>query len=101
MAEKLLVERINKVLGSLIEQERSGRRMSQLELAARCGLSRTYLSDIERGLRNVSVISLCKISMALDLRASEFLSRAELLVESEEHGTKNLRADLMNQLSSS
>jgi transcriptional regulator with XRE-family HTH domain len=91
MTEKeILVERVNKVIGILIEQERATRRMSQIQVASRSGLSRTYLSDIERGLRNLSVISLCKIATALDMRASDFLLRAEVHL-SEESTSSSMR----------
>jgi len=76
----VLVEQVNKVLGRLIEQQRTSHKFSQNDVAARCGLSRTYLSDIERGLRNLSVTSLCKIATALNMRASDLLMQAEAAV---------------------
>jgi transcriptional regulator with XRE-family HTH domain len=39
--------------------------LSQEGFAAVCGLHRTYISDIERGARNVSVDNLEKIALAL------------------------------------
>ncbi len=78
--EVLIVSSVSRVLGRLIEHHRSAKRLSQTELASKCGLSRTYISDIERGLRNFSVVSLCKIAAALELRASQLISEAEIKV---------------------
>lgn len=50
--------------------------ISQEELAALCGLHRTYIGSVERGERNISIDNIEKISYALkispiDLLASE------------------------------
>jgi len=47
--------------------------ISQEELAFRCRLHRTYISDIERGARNVSLINIRKISIALKVKPSKLL----------------------------
>ena len=36
--------------------------ISQEELAFRCGLSKNYISDVERGTRNISLKSIEKIA---------------------------------------
>ncbi|ARP44653.1 Regulatory protein MunI (plasmid) [Geobacillus thermodenitrificans] len=41
--------------------------ISQEELAFRCGLHRTYISDIERGTRNVSLENIERIAHALNV----------------------------------
>jgi transcriptional regulator with XRE-family HTH domain len=64
----------------VLEARRQARQMSQEELARRAGLSRTYLSDIERGLRNISVLTLHKLAEALDSQASVMLLEAERMV---------------------
>src|SRR6266498_3557662 len=53
--------------------------ISQEELAGRAGLHRTYVSDIERGVRNLSLESIDKLAKALEIPVSTFFSRlAEL-----------------------
>jgi transcriptional regulator with XRE-family HTH domain len=39
--------------------------VSQEELAARAGIARSYMSAIERGIRNFSVLHLLKLAKAL------------------------------------
>ena len=47
---------------------------SQEELAAECGLHRTYVSGIERGVRNVSIDNIEKIAAAMGVPAAELLA---------------------------
>lgn len=50
--------------------------ISQEQLAERAGLHRTYVCDIERGARNVSLKSLEKLSKALEISLSTLFSYA-------------------------
>lgn len=47
--------------------------ISQEELAELCDLHRTYISDIERCNRNVSIDNIEKIAKALHITASDLL----------------------------
>src|SRR6266487_204944 len=49
--------------------------ISQEELGARAGLHRTYVSDIERGARNLSLESIEKLARALEIPVSTLFSR--------------------------
>ena len=51
--------------------------MSQEAVALEAGLNRGYYSGVERGVRNVSLANIVKISGALGCPASEVLGRAE------------------------
>src|SRR5580765_7721739 len=50
--------------------------ISQEELADRAGLHRTYISDVERGARNLSLESIEKLALALELSVSGLFARA-------------------------
>jgi CheY-like chemotaxis protein len=50
--------------------------ISQEELADRAGLHRTYISDVERGMRNPSLESIAKLAQALDLTLPALFERA-------------------------
>jgi len=54
-----------KKLGSKIKQLRARKGLSQEAFADLAHLDRSYMSSIERGLRNVSVLNLRKIAKAL------------------------------------
>lgn len=64
---------IKKQLGQKIKDLRLRAGYSQEELAGKAGLHRTYMSDIERGERNVSVENIKKIADALSVDPSELL----------------------------
>jgi len=51
--------------GLAIRKRREKVGISQEELAARAGLHRTYVSDVERGERNISLMNIGKLAVAL------------------------------------
>jgi transcriptional regulator with XRE-family HTH domain len=53
--------------------------LSQEGLADLAGMHRTYVSEIERGLRNPSYRNLVKLAAALDVPLSELVARGERL----------------------
>lgn len=53
------------VLARNVRRLRISTGISQEELAARAGLHRTYVSSVERGLRNVSLENIFALSHAL------------------------------------
>ncbi len=65
-------------LGQNIRRMRRSLNISQEELAFRCGLHRTYLSDIERGARNLSLISLLMVARGLRSTVSELTLNIDL-----------------------
>lgn len=65
--------RICKAFGIAVRQARVIRGLSQEKLAEFSDLNRTYIGDIERGKRNVSLINMQKIATALDLKLSDLI----------------------------
>lgn len=57
---------IQERFGLAVKTLREKQNLTQEELAHRAGLHRTYLSDIERGFRNPSLINIEKLALALD-----------------------------------
>jgi CheY-like chemotaxis protein/DNA-binding XRE family transcriptional regulator len=51
--------------------------ISQEELAERCGLHRTYVSDVERGARNISLENIGKLSAALETSIAALFAHFE------------------------
>ena len=73
---------IIRVFGSNVRKYRLERNLSQERFAEICGLHRTYISDVERFQRNVSLENVQRIAVALDLEP--YL----LLMEGEEQGAE-------------
>ena len=63
--------------GQAVRKLRQERKISQEELAERCGLHRTYISDIELGKRNVSLENIERIAAALNQSLSDFFKEVE------------------------
>jgi transcriptional regulator with XRE-family HTH domain len=57
--------------------------LSQEGLADLAGMHRTYVSEIERGLRNPSFRNLFKLAAALEVPLSELVAQAERTVGSD------------------
>ena len=59
--------------GKRLRELRLERALSQEELAFRSGLHRTYVSSTERGSRNVSLVALERLAIALGVSLSVLL----------------------------
>lgn len=58
-------------IGQRIRTFRETKDMSQEKLSFKCSLHRTYISSVERGERNISIINLAKISTALEISLAQ------------------------------
>jgi transcriptional regulator with XRE-family HTH domain len=64
---------IRKQLGINVRRLRKGRDLSQEELAFEAELHRTYISGVERGIRNPTVTVVAKIAGALNVTPDQLL----------------------------
>ena len=69
-------------LGQAMRERRIAIGVSQELLGEFCALDRTYISGIERGVRNPTIDSLSRIAEALECNLSELISSAELIRDS-------------------
>jgi transcriptional regulator with XRE-family HTH domain len=70
-------EPVQKALGERIRELRSKHGWSQEEFADICGLHRTYMGSIERGERNMTIVSVLVVAKHLGLTMSQLLSGLE------------------------
>ncbi len=66
--------KIIQVMGENVRALRQALALSQEELAFRAGVDRTYISQIERGVGNPSVLVLVKIAATLGVELHELLA---------------------------
>lgn len=59
--------------GQRLREKRTELGISQEAFADKCGLDRTYISGIERGKRNVSLLNIDKIAKALGASIAELM----------------------------
>lgn len=60
-------DEVLRAFGSAIRQRRNELGISQEELALRSGLTRSYITDVERGIRNIALRNIARLSEALDM----------------------------------
>lgn len=66
-----------KTFGKVLQSIRLKKGFSQEKLALECELDRTFISMLERGLRQPSLTTLVKISNTLQIKPSKLLVETE------------------------
>ena len=66
-------------LGQAIRNRRKALRLSQEQLAERLDMHRNYISLVERGIQNITVETLFKLSLALDCSPVALFAETESL----------------------
>ena len=69
-------ESIQVKIGNRIKEIREANNLTQDQLAKKSKLDRTFITHVEKGRRNLSVISLEKILKALDTPARKFFAKS-------------------------
>ncbi|CAN7767911.1 helix-turn-helix transcriptional regulator [Paenibacillus sp. LjRoot153] len=73
------------LFGKRVRAIRSSMGVSQEEFAFLCGLHRTYISDIERGTRNVSLENVERIAHALKVTPKDLFDFQSLELDSHDN----------------
>jgi transcriptional regulator with XRE-family HTH domain len=63
--------------GAAIRRLRTERGWSQEEFAARVGIHRTYIGDLERGARNLGLVNVGRIATALEISLADLMAQVE------------------------
>ena len=63
-----------KAFGDRVRSVRGAKGISQEKLAEMADLDRTYISGVERGIRNISLINISAIAKALKVSVGEFMT---------------------------
>ena len=74
-------QNILRALGHLVRQRRTVLGISQEELGMRANLDRTYISGVERGVRNPSITALVSLASGLGTTVSNLLEKLEIEAE--------------------
>ncbi|MGI6644528.1 MAG: helix-turn-helix domain-containing protein [Bacilli bacterium] len=61
-------------LGKKIREIRKDQGVSQLNLSLDAGVNRNYISDLENGRRNPSILVLYRLADALDVKITDFFT---------------------------
>jgi transcriptional regulator with XRE-family HTH domain len=58
--------------GRRLKQLREKKKLTQLDLELESGISRTEISRIENGLKNIEFLTIVKLAVALDITIQEY-----------------------------
>lgn len=62
------------LVGKRVKELRNNLGISQEELADLAGLDRTYITSVECGRRNISIVNIQKLATALKITLKEFFN---------------------------
>jgi transcriptional regulator with XRE-family HTH domain len=68
---------IRERFGFAVKLRREEMGLTQEDLADRARIHRTYLSDVERGTRNISLVNIERVAAALSLQMSDLFRLIE------------------------
>lgn len=71
------MENPNVAFGKVIAALRQAAHLSQEELADRAAIHRTYVSQVERGLKSPTIVVLIRLAQALNTTPSKILRQFE------------------------
>jgi len=64
---------VRKVVGANVRRFRQAKGLTQEQFADKSGYSQQYLSDLERGLRNPTIVTIYELADALDISHVELV----------------------------
>jgi transcriptional regulator with XRE-family HTH domain len=81
---------VRKLVGRNVRQNRERVGVSQEELAYRAGIDRTYVSGIERGIRNPTVLVLQDLAGVLKVRPADLLADVDSTIVKQSAKSRNI-----------
>lgn len=66
------IKDIRILYGEKLKDFRKTQGLSQEELGFKSSLHRTYISEVERGRRNISIVNIARIAKALGVKIKQF-----------------------------
>jgi len=72
MSETKTNHSVEAVFGQRVRELRKAKRLTQSDLAQTSGLHRNYISDTERGQRNISLVCMSKLAIGLECEIKDF-----------------------------
>jgi transcriptional regulator with XRE-family HTH domain len=70
-------EQVSAAFGRVLREQRATAGVSQEQLALNADVDRTFVSQMERGIRQPTLTTLFKLSKALEIQPSTLVSRTE------------------------
>ncbi|VTT98786.1 xre family transcriptional regulator : Helix-turn-helix domain protein OS=Crinalium epipsammum PCC 9333 GN=Cri9333_1487 PE=4 SV=1: HTH_3 [Gemmataceae bacterium] len=77
MGKRRAAPDVRERFGDAVRTRREELKMTQEDLAEKAGIHRTYLSDVERGTRNLSLVNIEKLAAALSITMSKLFEAVD------------------------
>ena len=77
MGKRRATPDIRERFGYAVKVRREALGLTQEDLADKAGIHRTYLSDVERGTRNLSLVNIERLAAGLSILMSELFAALE------------------------
>ena len=71
----------NITIGTVLKRVRKSLKLSQEELAHRSSLDRTYISMLERNIKQPTITTIFLLALALEMKPSDFVQLLEIEFE--------------------
>ncbi|HQR42060.1 MAG TPA: helix-turn-helix transcriptional regulator [Gemmatales bacterium] len=78
MARRVSASDIRVRFGFVVKTLREKLALTQEDLAEKAGIHRTYLSDIERGSRNVALMNIERLAQSLGVNLQELFKKVDM-----------------------
>ena len=83
MPHGMRADQVSAAFGRVLREQRAALGVSQETLALNADVDRTFVSQIERGIRQPTLTTLCKLAKALEVQPSTLVARMERLLKKE------------------
>jgi transcriptional regulator with XRE-family HTH domain len=83
MPHAMRADQVSAAFGRVLREQRDALGVSQETLALNADVDRTFVSQIERGIRQPTLTTLCKLAKALEVQPSTLVARMERLLKKE------------------
>lgn len=74
-------QQVQKIFGQVLYELRMARNLKQAELAEKCRMDETYISDLERGKYMPSLFTVFKLSKGLEMSLEELSSKLDHMMQ--------------------
>lgn len=77
---RIRTHHISVIFGQVLREQRMAKELSQEDLALNANVDRTFVSQMERGIRQPSITTLIKLARALGVSPSSLVAKMERLL---------------------
>jgi|APLak6261660806_1056025.scaffolds.fasta_scaffold65615_1 transcriptional regulator with XRE-family HTH domain len=78
------------LFGRRLAEIRKEKGIAQDKLALKCDMARSFVGEVERGKRNLSLKNICKFAIGLEVTTAELLALIDEEIKSDKYRDQNI-----------